>query len=123
MIDAVMRNLLGNAWKYTANRGDATVRVYGDVIDGEYFFCIEDNGAGFSMEHAEKLFQPFQRLHRQDEFNGLGIGLATVQRIIHRHGGRVYGIGAVGQGALFRFSLQVPDEHLTNSTEQRDLHD
>jgi light-regulated signal transduction histidine kinase (bacteriophytochrome) len=123
MIDAVMRNLLGNAWKYTAERSDALIRVYGDAIDGEYFFCVEDNGAGFNMEHAEKLFQPFQRLHRQDEFSGLGIGLATVQRIIHRHGGRVYGTGAVDQGALFRFSLSLPDEQLTSNTETGDAND
>ena len=118
MIDAVMRNLLGNAWKYTANRTDAVIRVYGEQVDGEYVFCVEDNGAGFNMEHAEKLFQPFQRLHRQDEFSGLGIGLATVQRIIHRHGGKVCGKGVPGQGAVFRFSLPLPNEPVAYSTEQ-----
>ena len=71
MIDAGVRNLLGNAWKYTANRADAVIRVYAEQENGELVFCVEDNGAGFSMEHAEKLFQPFQRLHRQDEFSGL----------------------------------------------------
>jgi len=118
MIDAAMRNLLGNAWKYTANRRDATIRVYGEHIDGKFVFCVEDNGAGFNMEHAEKLFQPFQRLHRQDEFSGLGIGLATVQRIIHRHGGQVCGTGAPDQGAVFRFSLPLSNEVVTNGTEQ-----
>lgn len=118
MIDAVMRNLLGNAWKYTANRNDAAIRLYSDTVDGEYVFCVEDNGAGFNMEHAEKLFQPFQRLHRQDEFNGLGIGLATVQRIIHRHGGKVCGTGAPGKGALFRFSLPVLGDVVADNTEQ-----
>ena len=118
MIDAVMRNLLGNAWKYTANRADAVIRVYGERVDRDYVFCIEDNGAGFNMEHAEKLFQPFQRLHRQDEFSGLGIGLATVQRIIHRHGGKVSGTGIAGQGAVFRFNLPLPDELAASSTEE-----
>ena len=76
---------------------------------------VEDNGAGFNMEHAEKLFQPFQRLHRQDEFSGLGIGLATVERIISRHGGKVSGTGAPNRGAIFRFSLPVHE--LVNGTE------
>jgi PAS domain S-box-containing protein len=110
MIDAVMRNLLGNAWKYTANRTDAAIRVHGEQENGELVFCVEDNGAGFCMEHAEKLFQPFQRLHRQDEFSGLGIGLATVQRIIHRHGGKVSGTGTPDQGAKFRFTLPVSND-------------
>jgi PAS domain S-box-containing protein len=117
MIDAVMRNLLGNAWKYTANRADAVIRVYGEHVDGNYAFCVEDNGAGFDMNHAEKLFQPFQRLHRQDEFSGLGIGLATVQRIIHRHGGKVSGTGTPGQGAIFRFTLPSPDETIASGVD------
>jgi signal transduction histidine kinase len=112
MLDAVMRNLLGNAWKYTAHRPDAVVRVYSDFVEGEQVFCVEDNGAGFNMEHAEKLFQPFQRLHRTDEFDGLGVGLATVQRVVHRHGGKVWGTGALGQGAIFRFSLPLPNDQI-----------
>ncbi len=118
MLDIALRNLLGNAWKYAANRSDATIRVYAERIDGELMFCVEDNGAGFSMEHAEKLFQPFQRLHRQDEFTGLGIGLATVQRIVHRHGGRVSGTGNPDRGAIFRFSLTTPDERTPIATEE-----
>ena len=114
MIDAVMRNLLGNAWKYTAQRAEGMINVHAEHVDGEYVFCVDDNGAGFNMEHAEKLFLPFQRLHRQDEFQGLGIGLATVQRIIHRHGGKVTGAGVAGKGARFRFSLPLPDDTLTN---------
>jgi len=114
MIDAVLRNLLGNAWKYTALRAAGLIRVYAEFIDDEYFFFVEDNGAGFNMEHAEKLFLPFQRLHRQDEFQGLGIGLATVQRIVHRHGGKVHGSGIAGHGAKFCFSLPLPDDTATN---------
>ena len=105
MIEVVMNNLLGNAWKYTAGMPEPLIRIYAERDEGECFFCIADNGAGFDMAHAGKLFQPFQRLHRQDEFPGLGIGLATVQRIIHRHGGRIEGTGEPNKGALFRFSL------------------
>ena len=82
-----------------------TIRVYPEEDNGERYFCVEDNGTGFDMAHAAKLFQPFQRLHRQDEFPGLGIGLATVQRIVHRHGGHLRAIGARGAGAKFSFSL------------------
>lgn len=105
MIEVVMRNLLGNAWKYTTGTTEATIRVYGEEVGGVRFFCVADNGAGFDMVHAEKLFQPFQRLHRQDEFPGIGIGLATAQRIIHRHGGKIQATAAPGKGAIFRFSL------------------
>jgi light-regulated signal transduction histidine kinase (bacteriophytochrome) len=119
MIDAVMRNLLGNAWKYTAQRSDAAIRVYSEGKGSEYLFCVEDNGAGFNMEHAKKLFQPFQRLHRQDEFAGLGIGLATVQRIVHRHGGTVSGAGAPNHGAVFRFSLPMPHPLPARSEEEK----
>lgn len=105
MIDAVMRNLLGNAWKYTMNTPDASIRVYAENAEENRFFCVADNGAGFDMAHANKLFQPFQRLHRQEEFPGTGIGLATVQRIVHRHGGITKVEGAPGKGATFCFSL------------------
>ena len=105
MIDAVMRNLLGNAWKYTANRGDALIRVYSDIVEGEHFFCVEDNGAGFNMEHAEKLFQPFQRLHRQDEFSGLGIGLTFGRWGAEANGGRLYAFNMPGKGCVFTVDL------------------
>jgi len=105
MIEVVMNNLLANAWKYTAGALQPKIRVYAELDGEERFFCVADNGAGFDIAHAEKLFQPFQRLHRQDEFPGIGIGLATVQRIVHRHGGKIQGTGAPHQGALFRFTL------------------
>ncbi|MDD5390139.1 MAG: PAS domain S-box protein [Gallionellaceae bacterium] len=105
MIEVVLRNLLGNAWKYSAHAAAASIRVYGEETDGARRFCVADNGAGFNMAHAGKLFQPFQRLHRQDEFPGIGIGLATVQRIVHRHGGTIAAWGEPGKGATFCFTL------------------
>jgi PAS domain S-box-containing protein len=101
MIEVVMLNLLGNAWKYTGHTENALIRVYAD----ESGICISDNGAGFDMAHANRLFQPFQRLHRQEEFVGIGIGLATVQRIIHRHGGTITARGEPNKGATFCFTL------------------
>ncbi|NVN92940.1 MAG: PAS domain-containing protein, partial [Desulfuromonadales bacterium] len=108
MLEVVMRNLLGNAWKYTSTTLEPVIRVFSDETDGQRTFCVADNGAGFHMDHADKLFQPFKRLHRQDEFPGIGIGLATVQRIIHRHGGDIRATAAPGKGATFCFTL--PEE-------------
>lgn len=105
MLDVVMVNLIDNAWKYTAKTPGAIIRVYAQEREGVRCFCVADNGAGFDMAYAERLFQPFQRLHRQDEFPGIGIGLATVQRIISRHGGTIAAEGVPGGGAIFRFTL------------------
>jgi PAS domain S-box-containing protein len=106
MIEIAMRNLLGNAWKYTSRSQDGSIRVFATDDDGgQRVFHVADNGTGFDMAHGEKLFQPFQRLHRQDEFPGIGIGLATVQRIVHRHGGHIHATSAPGKGAEFFFSL------------------
>jgi PAS domain S-box-containing protein len=105
MLEIVMRNLLGNAWKYTAQTPASSIRVYSSEEVGERMFHVADNGIGFNMAHSEKLFQPFQRLHRQDEFPGIGIGLATVQRIVNRHGGQIRATSTPGQGADFSFSL------------------
>jgi len=110
MIEVVMRNLLANAWKYTSRLAEPIIRFYVEPEGNELFFCVADNGAGFDMAHAGKLFQPFQRLHRQEEFTGIGIGLATVQRIVHRHGGTINATGAPGKGAIFRFSLPYGEE-------------
>lgn len=109
MIEAVMRNLIANAWKYTSRTVQPTIRVFAEDKDESRFYCVKDNGAGFDMAHAGKLFQPFQRLHRQEEFSGTGVGLATVERIVHRHGGAVRAAGAPGKGATFCFSLPVAD--------------
>ncbi len=105
MLESVMRNLLGNAWKYTVRTPDPVIRMLAQRQDGTDFICVSDNGAGFDMAHANRLFQPFQRLHRQDEFPGIGIGLATVQRIVLRHGGLIKANGKPGEGATFCFSL------------------
>jgi PAS domain S-box-containing protein len=105
MLEALLRNLLSNAWKYTAHTDAAEIRVFAEAHDGGTRFCVSDNGAGFAMSHAGKLFKPFQRLHRQDEFPGIGIGLATAQRIVHRHGGVMEANGELGSGARFCFTL------------------
>jgi signal transduction histidine kinase len=107
MLDAALGNLIDNAWKYSAKADAPSIRVYSEMRDGQCWFCVADNGAGFDMAHAARLFEPFQRLHRQDEFPGLGIGLATVQRIVQRHGGEIEARGATGQGATFCFRLNT----------------
>ena len=105
MIEVVLRNLLGNAWKYTGKTLAPQIHVYAQQADGRQWLCIADNGAGFNMAHTDQLFKPFRRLHRQEEFPGIGIGLATVQRIIHRHGGEIRAEASLGAGATFSFTL------------------
>jgi len=105
MIEVVMENLLGNAWKYTGKVAQPCIRVYADEVKGQRCICVADNGAGFDMAHVDMLFQPFKRLHREDEFPGIGIGLATVQRIIRRHGGEIHAQAEPGRGATFSFFL------------------
>lgn len=109
MLEALMQNLLGNAWKYTGRTTDALIRIYADHAASPLRYIVVDNGAGFDMAHAGQLFQPFRRLHSQSEFQGIGIGLATVQRIVHRHGGEIQADAAPGQGARFFFTL-APSE-------------
>jgi len=104
LLGVVLENLLGNAWKFTGRRPDARIE-FGVSAEPEPAFFVRDNGVGFDVAHAGKLFGVFQRLHSADEFPGTGIGLATVQRIIKRHCGRVWATGAVNQGATFYFSL------------------
>ena len=109
LLRLVLQNLLGNAWKYTAQQTAAVIELTrGAVVDGMVSLTLKDNGAGFDMQYADQLFQPFKRLHRPNEFEGTGIGLAIVQRIIQRHGGSIRGEGQVGQGASFLFRLPSP---------------
>lgn len=106
LLRVMLFNLLGNAWKFTGKTANARIEfgaAHNDNGAMEYF--VRDNGAGFDMTYAGKLFNAFQRLHRADEFHGTGIGLATVKRIIHRHGGQVRGAGVSGKGATFYFTL------------------
>ncbi|KAF0216060.1 MAG: response regulator [Geobacteraceae bacterium] len=105
LLRVVLENLLGNAWKYTCKREGAEIEFGVTEIGAERTYFVRDNGAGFEMAQADKLFFPFQRLHSAAEFEGHGIGLATVQRIIQRHGGRVWAEGEVGNGASFYFTL------------------
>lgn len=105
LLRAALENLLGNAWKFTAKSEHARIEV-GVLRDGAHqVFFVRDNGAGFSMDYADKLFNPFQRLHSATEYSGSGIGLATVQRIMYRHGGRIWADAQVGKGATFYFTL------------------
>lgn len=105
LIRSVLENLLGNAWKYTLHVKDPIIEFGSESRDGVETCFVRDNGAGFDMQKAEKLFHPFQRLHSQDEFKGNGVGLATAQQIIHRHGGRIWGEAKPGEGATFYFTL------------------
>lgn len=105
LLRVVLENLLGNAWKFTGKHPEATITVGRTMRDGHAAFFVRDTGAGFDMAYAGRLFGAFQRLHAAGEFAGTGIGLATVQRIVRRHGGEVWAEGAVGQGATFTFTL------------------
>ena len=99
----LLTNLISNAWKFTSNEPAAKVEIGSEIVDGDTRMFVRDNGVGFDMIYAHKLFGAFQRLHSQSEYPGVGIGLATVRRIVNRHGGRAWAEGAAGEGATFYF--------------------
>jgi signal transduction histidine kinase len=105
LIAIALENLLGNAWKFTRQTAAAKIAVHSYAQDSKVGFVVEDNGVGFEMRYAGKLFEPFQRLHSPDEFAGHGIGLATVQRIVQKHGGEVWAEGNPARGARFYVTL------------------
>lgn len=107
MLEVLMTNLVDNAWKYTSKAEAPRIRFFSYEKDGHTWFCVSDNGAGFDPTHSEKLFEPFHRMHRQEEFPGIGIGLATVHRIVQRHGGQIVAEASPGRGATFGFTLNA----------------
>lgn len=105
LMRAALEQLLGNAWKFTARREPAVIEVGSREEGGERVFFVRDNGVGFDMRFADRLFSPFQRMHREEDFPGIGVGLATVQRIVHRHGGKVWADAQPDAGASFYFTV------------------
>lgn len=107
LLRIVLDNLFANAWKYTAREPTAWIRFHEETRAGMVWYVVDDNGVGFDMTYGERLFGPFQRLHKDEDFPGVGVGLATVARIVHRHGGRVHASGRVGEGAAIAFTLRA----------------
>jgi light-regulated signal transduction histidine kinase (bacteriophytochrome) len=105
LLRIVLENLMGNAWKFTRREPQTRIEIGTTEEAGKTVHYVRDNGVGFDMTYADKLFGAFQRLHAMNEFEGTGIGLATVQRIITRHGGRIWANSAVNEGAMFYFTL------------------
>lgn len=119
MLQAVLRNLLGNAWKYTSKTANARIMFDSRTENGERIFRVADNGVGFDRHRAHRLFEPFQRMHSQSEFAGLGLGLATVQRIVCRHGGRLAAESKPNVGAVFEFTLASASQSVATEEPRR----
>jgi hypothetical protein len=105
LLRVVLENLIGNAWRFSEPTKDALIEFYPTEWEGRLAFAVRDNGVGFDMAYADKLFAPFQKLHRNDEFSGRGIGLAIARRIINRHGGTIQAEAEPGKGATFIFTV------------------
>ncbi len=120
LLRAALENLLGNAWKFTAKRDRSRIEFGGLKEHGRQVFFVRDNGVGFDMSYAGRLFEPFQRLHTKKEFPGTGVGLATVKRIVNRHGGRIWADGRAGSGATFYFSLSERSERRQDAESGRE---
>jgi signal transduction histidine kinase len=105
LMRVALSNLLANSWKYTGRQQQPLISFGKEQRDGSEVFCVRDNGAGFDMAYASKLFAPFQRLHSAREFPGSGVGLACVARVIHKHGGRIWADAKTGEGAAFFFTI------------------
>ena len=110
LFQQVFSNLLGNAFKFTRSRGAARIEVGCALVNGESVYVVRDNGIGFDQEHVDRVFNVFERLHETDEYEGTGIGLSIVKRIVERHGGRVWAEGKVGEGAAFYFTIEPGTE-------------
>jgi len=106
LLEMVLLNLLENAWKYTSKNSESMIEFGSNEVSGEHIYYVKDNGVGFDMKYQSSLFKPFSRLYTGKDFEGTGIGLATVQRIIQRHGGQVWASAEPGRGATFLFTLQ-----------------
>ncbi len=113
MMRVVLMNLVSNAIKFTSKTGEPVIRIGSELNENEAVYHVSDNGAGFDMKYAERLFGVFQRLHSDGDFEGTGIGLATVKRVIDRHGGRIWAEGSPGRGASFFFSLPKKHDRIT----------
>jgi light-regulated signal transduction histidine kinase (bacteriophytochrome) len=109
LMEIVLTNLLNNAWKFTGTRQDPRIEFGRTASEGRPVFFVRDNGVGFDMAYSKKLFGAFQRMHKASDFPGTGVGLATVQRIIHRHGGLIWAEAEVNKGATFFFTLEVAE--------------